>query len=209
MRLDAVILSHPQTDHIRGLVYILENFRVGRFVKNMDCPDLPDYHRLMALVRQMGVPVTIVPETTEWRLPGAFLEFLYPLKGVAPASDPNDNSVVVKVNCPGVSILFSGDIMDKAEKMLAAHHGKRLHSQVLVAPHHGSNTSSSDFFLDQVRPESVIISCGLGNRFGFPHSSVLEKYGERNLSLFRTDLDGAVAVLVDHGCLTIGPAEEK
>jgi competence protein ComEC len=69
-----------------------------------------------------------------------------------------------------------------------------LKSSILLSPHHGSLTSSSKIFLDKVKPERVIISCGAGNPYGFPHPDVLERYTNRGYQVFRTDINGAVTI---------------
>jgi len=73
-------------------------------------------------------------------------------------------------------------------------HGASLKSDILIAPHHGSASSSSDIFLDKVAPESIIISCGWQNRFGFPRTIVLKRCHKRGIEIFRTDLNGAVTL---------------
>jgi competence protein ComEC len=83
----------------------------------------------------------------------------------------------------------------EAEEKLVRARGPGLLSTVLVAPHHGSSSSSNDFFLDQIRPKSVIVSCGFKNRYGFPHGKVLERYMSRGYNLFQTDLAGAVQII--------------
>ena len=81
-----------------------------------------------------------------------------------------------------------------------------IRSTVLKAPHHGSATSSSEAFLDLVRPAVVLISVGQDNRFGFPSPQVLERYGRRGAEVFRTDLDGAVEVSTDGARLRVRTA---
>ena len=87
--------------------------------------------------------------------------------------------------------------MDRAEVDLAAVKKGELKSAVLISPHHGSKSSSSDIFLKAVDPKYVIISSGWRNRFGFPHPKILEKYKERGYKTLRTDLDGAITMTTD------------
>ncbi|MCP4119500.1 MAG: DNA internalization-related competence protein ComEC/Rec2 [Desulfobacteraceae bacterium] len=205
LTLDAVILTHPEFDHMNGFIYIMDNFRVGRFIKNSDRGMSASYRELMAVVEKRGVRIDTVPGLERLDYGGVSLEFLYPLasgqQGRATSGDLNNNSVVVKLIHGKTEILFPGDLMEQGERSLVLSRGDRLASTILIAPHHGSSSSSTDFFLDQVAPESVIISCGWKNRYGFPHASVVERYRKRGCNLFRTDHSGAVRILcTDSGC---------
>ncbi|MEA1967523.1 MAG: ComEC/Rec2 family competence protein, partial [Thermodesulfobacteriota bacterium] len=201
MTLDAVILSHPDADHMNGLVYILKNFKVKRFIKNCDTRETKAFLDLMNFILINNIKLDIVSDMeTKINMGTAFLDILYPFYGAdnskVKAGDLNNNSVVFKLCFNNISILFPGDIMEQTEEKLASTLGKRLESDILIAPHHGSLTSSSNFFLDQVRPESVIVSCGWKNRFGFPDLAILQRYRQRGVKVFRTDLSGAVQITV-------------
>jgi len=95
--------------------------------------------------------------------------------------------------------------MTKAEKELVAISGDDLKSNVLIAPHHGSRTSSSEFFIDSVNPETVIFSSGWRNRYRFPNQSVLKTYRERGCRILRTDSHGAVTISTDGRSLRVLP----
>ena len=193
LTLDAVVLTHPESDHMNGLIYIMDHFKVGRFIKNSEQGKRDNYRDLMAVVEHRRIRVETVPGLDRLNLGDAHLEFLYPLG--ARSENPNNNSIVSKLIHGKISVLFPGDIMKDAEEELVRARGTRLLSTVLVSPHHGSSSSSSGFFLDQVQPKSVIISCGLKNRYGFPHKAVVERYTRRGYRLFQTDLAGAVQIL--------------
>jgi len=192
LNLDAVILTHPESDHMNGLIHIMETFRVGLFIKNRDRGS-ENYEELMAVVKGKNIKVETLPGLDFLELGGVRLEFLHPL-GRTPG-DLNNNSIVSKLIHGKISILLPGDIMKNGELQLVQERGNRLLSNVLIAPHHGSSSSSSDFFLDKVFPESVIISCGKRNMYGFPHATVIERYLKRGYRLFRTDISGAVQIL--------------
>ncbi|MDY0219699.1 MAG: DNA internalization-related competence protein ComEC/Rec2 [Desulfobacterium sp.] len=193
LTLDAVVLTHPESDHMNGLIYILDNFKVCRFIKNSQAGKWDNYQTLMAVVERRKIRVDLVPGLDSLDLGDARLEFLYPLGEIA--ENPNNNSIVSKVIHGEISVLFPGDILMDAEEKLVRARGSRLLSTVLVAPHHGSSSSSNDFFLDQVRPGSVVVSCGFENRYGFPHGNVVERYMSRGYNLFQTDFAGAVQII--------------
>ncbi|MBI9089188.1 MAG: DNA internalization-related competence protein ComEC/Rec2 [Desulfobacterium sp.] len=199
LTLDAVILTHPESDHMNGFIYIMENFKVGRFIKNGDQGSSASYKALMAVVAKRGVRVDTVPDLDRLDFGGTSLEFLYPLVSPGAGRETtealNNNSIVFKLIHGKTGILFPGDLLAQGEQSLVIARGERLASTILIAPHHGSSSSSSDFFLDQVAPKSVIISCGWRNRYGFPHASVVKRYRKRGCNLFRTDRSGAVRIL--------------
>ncbi len=201
LTLDAVVLTHPESDHMNGLIYIMDNFTVRRFIKNSEQGQWDNYRDLMAVVERHRIRVETVPGIDCLNLGDARLEFLYPLG--KRLENANNNSVVSKFIHGEISVLFPGDIMNEAEKELVMARGQRLSSTVLVSPHHGSQSSSSGFFLDQVHPKSVIISCGFKNRYGFPHPAVVARYTRRGCRLFQTDLAGAVQIISTGRCCDI------
>ena len=95
------------------------------------------------------------------------------------------------------SFLFTGDIKAKGEYDLVKTSGNRLKSTVLIVPHHGSKSSSTDMFIDKVDPEIAIIPVGWKNRYKFPHPEVLERYKSRRCRILRTDENGAVMMSTD------------
>ena len=116
---------------------------------------------------------------------------------------PNDRSLVMKLTFGGVSVLFPGDLEKAGEALVVSRAGSFLRSDVLIAPHHGSRGSCSRAFLEKVRPRFVIVSCGRGNRFGFPHQETLERIREAGARIIRTDRDGAVELVLTPGGLEI------
>jgi competence protein ComEC len=103
------------------------------------------------------------------------------------------------------SFLFPGDIMAAAEKELVGLVGRKLNSTVLIAPHHGSRSSSSTAFLGEVNPEVIVISSGRQSRFKLPHPTILKKYQHHGYSIFRTDINGAVSLSTNGQQLEIKP----
>ncbi|MCP3944476.1 MAG: DNA internalization-related competence protein ComEC/Rec2 [Desulfobacteraceae bacterium] len=196
--LDAVILTHPESDHMNGLLYILENFKVNLVVKNRDTASSRAYKGLMALCRENTIRVWH-PSTGDTTLGFDRTRLIFFRDIPGSGQNLNNNSLVFQVRFNKFSLLFTGDILNEREMVLARQnmyvHG--LKSSLLISPHHGSLTSSSKIFLDKVNPESVIISCGFGNQYGFPHPDVLKRYNNMGYGIFRTDIDGAVTISSD------------
>ena len=123
-------------------------------------------------------------------------EVLHPgLSSYQRAMKDNDRSCVLKISAAGGTVLVTGDIERRSEEALVSE-GAPLGADVLVAPHQGSNTSSTRAFVDAVRPQSVIFPVGYRNRFGHPHAAVVERYRQLGSTLYRTDSDGAVLIAI-------------
>jgi competence protein ComEC len=216
--LDAVILTHPERDHMNGLVYIMENFSVKKFIKNSDTRKKRSYIDLIEICSKRNVPIIEFPSGQSLSSPldgkekitptgkpqmkfgKLILSFLHPLSDNKfidkfEKNDYNNNSLVFKVKYKNFITLFPGDIMKRTEEGLALMLRDKLKADILIAPHHGSSTSSSSFFLDKVEPESIIISCGWNNQYNFPDNKVIARYDAKDISYYRTDQHGAVEIV--------------
>ncbi|NQT10995.1 MAG: DNA internalization-related competence protein ComEC/Rec2 [Desulfobacteraceae bacterium] len=210
--IDTMVLSHPNADHLNGLLYIARHFNVKKLWCNSDSADINSYREFMEIIRKNRIETIAFKDMPRsYEINGARLKILYPPKDYIDKRknekwrNINNNSLVIKVSFGSKSILFPGDIMACAERDIVATHGDGLKSTVLIAPHHGSKTSSTAMFLEKIKPEIVIISAGWKNSFRFPNPSVLKRYNENDYRIFRTDKNGAVAISIDDRALKIKP----
>jgi competence protein ComEC len=201
---DTVVLSHPNSDHLNGLLFILDHFNVTRVWANGEPSRTDGYKRFLRAVRDNNIRMQPFPRLPrEQRLNGVHVKILYPPKYFLCRKEReawrniNNNSIVIKAKFGSVSFLFTGDITATAEYELVRMAGDSLTSTVLVAPHHGSRTSSTPALLNRVAPEVVAVSSGANNRYGFPHPDVVERFLERNCRILRTDRQGAVRFRTD------------
>jgi competence protein ComEC len=210
---DTLILTHPNSDHLNGLLYIAEHFNVKRLWSNNEAVATQGYREFMDIVKRKKIHVPSLKNMSRKHVIGDVnLNILYPPDYFQDKKDRekwreyNNNSLVMKVALGSKSFLFPGDIMAKAEQELVSMQGGTLKSTFLLAPHHGSKTSSTAAFLEQVDPEFIIISSGWQNRFGFPHASVLKRYTVRGCQILRTDAQGALTISTDGRSVKIQPA---
>ncbi len=196
-KLDYIILSHPESDHLNGLIYILNNFKVHTFIKNADMRETEAYKTLMETCKKKNIRIWEPSGRGESLYLGETTVIFLETADHDVSGDLNNNSLVFRISYKGFSMLFPGDILSAREKNLAGKNGKKLHSEILLSPHHGSSSSSTEIFLDKVMPKSVIISCGRNNRYKFPHPDVLKRYNDMGIHIFRTDRDGAVFISSD------------
>ncbi|MBW2630816.1 MAG: DNA internalization-related competence protein ComEC/Rec2 [Deltaproteobacteria bacterium] len=202
-KVDVMVLTHPDQDHIGGLPYIADNFKVGEVWSNGCESKNESCRKLKKIIMGKAIHHRIVDKDTEEQtIGGASIRILNPAKSVSgrglhfPDSDYNNNGVVMKITFGNMSILLPADISESAEAELIAS-GSDLKADILMAPHHGARSSSSTPFLKAVRPEIVIVSCGPGNVFGFPHSDVLDRYRKAGTRVLRIDKCGAVTIQTD------------
>jgi competence protein ComEC len=122
-------------------------------------------------------------------------------------SDVNNSSIVLKLSYGDFSMLLTGDAETESEELMLKRFRADLKSRVLKSPHHGSRTSSSQAFIKAIAPEAVVISVGANNDYHHPHPSVMKRYQDAKLKIYRTDLDGTVTITSDGKTYTI--AKEK
>ncbi|MEN8212524.1 MAG: DNA internalization-related competence protein ComEC/Rec2, partial [Thermodesulfobacteriota bacterium] len=195
--IDYVILTHPESDHLNGLLFILDNFSVKTLIKNSDSRDAITYDTMMKICKKHNIKIyNPLEHDKNFDINSVKLRFFDSSKEIF-LYNLNNNSLVFKLVYNNFSMLFPGDILKQREKNLSRLTGIDLHSDVILAPHHGSASSSTKVFLEKVSPASVIISCGWHNRYGFPDDKVLKRYNAMGINIFRTDENGAVFVSSD------------
>jgi competence protein ComEC len=209
LRIDSMVLSHPQLDHYGGLAYLAEHFAPREFWWNGMRTDAAGFARLERALERAGTQRVVLRRGAPPIVRGdVVIDVLHP--GVAPLGDLNNGSLVVRLRYGSLAVLFSGDIEHEAEREIAASlagvaDGPTMPaaSTVLKVPHHGSATSSTATLLAAVRPRVAVISAGADNRFGFPARTVLERLSAVGAMVWRTDLDGAIRVESDGDRLTV------
>ncbi len=212
MAVDTIVLSHPNSDHLNGLTYIAEHFKVKNLWSTGQAADTEGYRAFRSVIEKnktSSLPFHLLPGKSE--IGGTQVHILHPPKTFIPPGandagvDTNNHSLVIKIAMGAVSFLFPGDIEKEAETLLVNRHNNALSSTVLVAPHHGSRTSSTSDFLDAVSPETVIISSARAGRYRFPHAAVLKRYQRRKFQIFNTARNGAIQLATDGKRLNIRP----
>ena len=210
--IDTLVLSHPNSDHLNGLIFIARHFNVKTIWTNNETRATQGYKRLQNIIaqEQISLPDFQHMPRQQW-INGVEFRFLYPpadfltRKASQKWRSLNNNSLVVKVSYGNISFLFAGDIMAKAEQELVELAAAHLGCDVLLVPHHGSRTSSSPPFLSSVQPDIAVFSAGGKNRFRLPHPAVLAAYEKIGSRIFRTDQNGAIMVKTDGNRLTVEP----
>ena len=202
--IDKVVITHPHADHLGGMSAILDNFKVKQIYDSGQTTTTVLYRKYLSLVQNKKIPFSVLTAGTEIAITDDVkLKILAPEKPFIKDSELNNNSIVAKLEFYDFSMLLTGDAEKESEERMWKKYKKELKSTILKAGHHGSNTSSSSFFLKAVNPEAAIISVGANNEYHHPHPSTLKKYGEAKMKIYRTDLDGTVTINSDGKTYTI------
>lgn len=211
-KIDTIILTHSDSDHLNGLLFIAENFSVDTLWTNHDESDSESYGKLMQIAREKNIRVPALNEILgRHHINNVHIDVLYPpadfkqMSTINKWRNDNNNSLVTRIAFGSRSFVFPGDIMSDAEKELVAMHGENLSADVLMAPHHGSRTSTTSLFLDHVKPEYFVISAGWKNRFRYPHKAVVQRCEKRQCRILRTDIHGAIEIITDGTSLNVVP----
>ncbi|HUO33431.1 MAG TPA: ComEC/Rec2 family competence protein [Candidatus Acidoferrum sp.] len=209
-RIDVVTLTHAHHDHIDGLFSVLQNFSVGElWIGRYE--DTPALRRLLAEARARHVRVLQKEQGDTFNWPPAKGEILWPEDESQTAEVSNDDSVVMRLEDGAFRFLLPGDAQKKSEEAMVAAH-EPLAADFLKVPHHGSKTSSTEDFLEAVRPKVAVVSAGAGNPFGHPAEETVERYERDGIRLLRTDRDGEITASTDGVHLnvhTFAPANEE
>lgn len=187
-RLDALVVSHQDLDHAGGVASVLAGIPVGRIVSSLpaDHPVLADRDARQDERCQAGL---------RWRWDDVDFEMLHPVPPYFedPRIRTNDLSCVLVVSAGATRVLLPGDIEARSEARLLDTHRDELRADAIVAPHHGSRTSSTRAFVSAVAPSLAVFTMGYRNRFGHPRADVVARYAAVGASIARSDRDGAIA----------------
>ncbi|WP_333861259.1 ComEC/Rec2 family competence protein [Clostridium sp.] len=195
-KLDYVIATHPDEDHIGGMSTIIDTYPIGKFYAPKKTVTTRTFENMITELKSKNMKIN-VPTA------GMHLDLDENTKAeiIAPNNnnyeDTNNYSIVLKISYGNTKFLFTGDAEKLSEKEILDKNYD-ISSNVLKVGHHGSSNSTSDEFLDKISPEIAIISCGENNKYGHPHKETLRKLKKRNIRIYRTDIDGTI-ILTSNG----------
>lgn len=189
--------THPHEDHIGGMDDIINNFKIDNYYMPDKITTTKTFEDVLDALINNNLQYTILEKGDEFNLSSANFKVIY---AGDETNDINDSSIVLKLTYGNNSFLLTGDATSNVEKTLL---NDNIKSDVLKVAHHGSNYSSTDEFLDVVSPKYAVISVGKNNSYNHPSNSTLKKLNDRNIKLYRTDLDGTIKFTSDGENITI------
>lgn len=206
-KLDYIVATHPHSDHIGAMGDIISEVEVGKVIAPKVSADMTPttktYERFLQALADKALKLTAAKPNTSYTLSSskASSEGKIPPKFeiIAPVDDYDDlnnYSVVLRLTYGRTSYLFTGDAEAKAEKDILDS-GAEVDSDLLKMGHHGSSTSSSEEFYNEVSPNICVIQCGSGNSYGHPHKETMETIENSGAKVYRNDTDGNITVYSD------------
>lgn len=208
--IDLVLLSHPASDHVTGLLSVLKEYMVKQVVWTGVQKDTRVYRQWLDVLeqeKQEGAQVSLISGSSRISLQETpcpqYLDILFPLEDLSKTTvkDDNDTSIVARGVLCNHTVLLTGDITAKGEKVILSRYarsraagetGSNLQSDILKIAHHGSKTSSTPAFLEAVDPTYAVIQSGKDNQYGHPHEEVLERLERYGIQVMRTDEIGDI-----------------
>lgn len=190
--IECLIITHPHEDHYQGMVHLFDYYTINQVVLPQIDGTSQSYQSLLDEIKQRHIPTIKADNFTQISTDNLLIQFIFPFKYHTPqkVSDLNDISNAMIVFLDNKKITISGDLPQNIENQLVDKYGPNLSSDILQVGHHGSKTSSSDEFIQTVKPNIAVISVGEGNKFGHPDQSTLDRFEQNKIEVWRTDLDG-------------------
>jgi competence protein ComEC len=202
--IDVVLATHPDADHIGGLVDVLERYRVSFVIRPGISNDTPISSSFIERTKSEKAEEIFARRGQVFYLgSGARLEILFPDRDVSDV-ETNTGSIVARLVYGDVSFIFTGDSPQAIEEYLLALDGEALAADVLKAGHHGSRTSSGELFVGFVRPKYAVLSYGCDNQYGHPHAEVLDTLNKFEIDTIDTCTKGTIIFKTDGSNLIVG-----
>jgi len=204
--IDKLIITHPHADHIGGVQAVMDNFTIKQIYDSGQTATSNMYKQYLLTAQKKKIPFALLEAGGQLDIGGGIvLKVLAPEKPFISGSDSdlNNNSIVLKLVFGSFSMLLTGDAEKESEDRMVKRFSGELKSTVLKVGHHGSSSSSSQVFLKAVSPEAAVISLGANNEYHHPHPSVLKRYDQQKIKVYRTDTQGTVAITSDGVSYTI------
>ncbi|MEK7104111.1 MAG: ComEC/Rec2 family competence protein [Patescibacteria group bacterium] len=192
--IDLVILTHPDYDHQRGLLDVLDNYKIKNIIWTGELSEGKTFEAWLLKLQKEGAKIILAKAGTKIITGQVKIDILYPLE--LPKQDSqnnNETSIVSRMVFGQTAFIFTGDANREAEQEIILAN-KNITSDILKVSHHGSRSATSPEFLANVMPEVAIISVGANNSYGHPHQEVLSNLAEFGIKVMRTDLIGDITI---------------
>ena len=203
-KIDYIVVSHFDSDHVGGLLYIMEKVEIKNIVIGTLFENSENLQQFLKIVKERELKVIIVEAGSRINIEkNLYFDVLWPSSSeVIEENAINNNSLVCKLYYKDFSMLFTGDIEAIAEEKIYNKYKNTniLKSTILKVAHHGSKTSSTEKILNEIKPKIALIGVGKDNNFGHPSDTVLQSFDKINSKIYRTDKCGEISIKVNNKC---------
>lgn len=196
--IDAIVITHPDQDHISGFIPILKRYRVGHVFETGVTADTQIDTELGNIIQTKQIPTTRVRRGDILPFSDVIFDVVWPNDEAVLRAEKgrNNSSIVIKLVFGDTTVLLTGDAEEPAEKQFA---GALGHIDVLKVGHHGSVSSTSQFLLQSIQSNFAVFSVGTNNGYGHPHPLILDRLRAISAKIFRTDMDGDILLRTSGG----------
>lgn len=201
--IDLMVATHPDSDHIGGLIAVLEQFEVKKVLDSGKSHTSQTYLEYLTIIDSKDIPFEVAKEGNLIDLDSDIQ--IKVLNSGSEIKDNNESSVVLKITYGQIDFLFTGDAENKQEAEMVSKHG--VDAEILKVGHHGSNTSSSQEFINAVKPKVAILSYGEGNSYGHPYSDVVNRLKATGAEIYSTAVSGNIVVTTDGSIYSVDGQE--
>lgn len=198
-KLDYIIISHFDSDHVGGLFKILEKLKVEKIIIGKQFENSENYQKFIKITKEKNIKIKVVKAGDKIYLDkNTYINVIWPdINNIVNENIVNNNSLVFKMVYKNFSILFTGDIEEIAERRILNLYSDKLKADILKVAHHGSKTSSIEEFIKAVSPRIALIGVGKNNNFGHPNEEVIQRLKNYNIKIYRTDFNGEIDLKID------------
>jgi competence protein ComEC len=195
--LDVVLATHPDKDHIGGLVDVLQRYDVANIIKTNNKSETSTGEAFALALENENAEIYFAKAGQQLALGASTSILILSPSGDVRDLESNTSSIVAQLRYGGIEFMLTGDAPISIEEYLSRTFGKDLESEVLKLGHHGSRTSSGEIFLDTIKPEYGVVSAGKDNTYGHPHSEVVENLKKRDINMLNTADSGTIVFKSD------------
>lgn len=192
-KLNYMMLSHFDADHCQAGIFILKNMKVENLIISKQPETSLLYENIMNIAKEKKINVLYVKKGDKFNIGNLRFEIIHPKSEFITDNPLNNNAIVSKITYYNFKMLFTGDIEELAEKSIL---NEDLKADLLKVGHHGSKTSTTQEFLDKINPKIALIGVGKNNKFGHPSNDVIQRLKDKNVKIYRTDMNGEINISV-------------
>ena len=195
-KIDYIFITHFDQDHVGGILTLLEEINVGKVFIGEQFEECENYHKFINIIKQKKLEIAKIKKGDKIIIDNIIFNILFPdIENPIEENSLNNNSIVMQMKYKSITALFTGDIEEIAEEQIIK---ENIEADILKIAHHGSKTSSTQKFLEKVKPKIALIGVGENNKFGHPNIEVIKRLEKLKTKIFKTAQNGEITIKINH-----------